>query len=577
MSNINNKSSKLPSFLFKNKEISKSSTYYKNKIEVPKKEQEELPKKEEETYIQQKISNQIQLTKEQLNIYNETCQFLSNKHENCIVITGGAGTGKTTLTKYIVNHLMLSSYGTKLCICAPTHKAKHILSNIINRSGSGSGSIRIIPIEVITLASLLCKIRQNSYIGVKNFESSSNDKLLKYKIFILDEVSMVNDKDLKLLIDFVINRNCKLIMIGDVNQLPSPSQELYINDKNELVKKDSDAFTSKTWRKLELKTNIRQNERLSSISKLLLDDINIKDIETEELYIADYISKYIYEYSIANDKSNIKILTYTNAKVTEHNNKIRESMNFIDKFNINEILIGYNNVGNIVENSKEYIIMSVGYIRNYKIGTIFTLCGHLVRTNDNEMFIIDIYNSDGNYHFLCELIRLADLVNTKHSTKKDFSNYFNLRNNVIFNEDIYKFKDEILPLDRFKDKHPLLFTKVEYINGSSNNSLVNKINTIYGEQLINDRLSDNKPIVDNETLADKFKVIEKDIDYGYAITTHKSQGSTYKTVFIDIKDFNSIDSNKFNYKFNMNESKSKELKQLKYVAFTRASDNIYLI
>ena len=31
-------------------------------------------------------------------------------------------------------------------------------------------------------------------------------------------------------------------------------------------------------------------------------------------------------------------------------------------------------------------------------------------------------------------------------------------------------------------------------------------------------------------------ISDKDVDYGFAITAHKSQGSTYGTVFVDLKD-----------------------------------------
>jgi ATP-dependent exoDNAse (exonuclease V) alpha subunit len=58
--------------------------------------------------------------------------------------------------------------------------------------------------------------------------------------------------------------------------------------------------------------------------------------------------------------------------------------------------------------------------------------------------------------------------------------------------------------------------------------------------------------------------ISKDFDYGYAITVHKSQGSTYTNVFVDEAD---IDTNK----------KHAERNKLKYVAFSRPTDVVHCL
>ena len=60
----------------------------------------------------------------------------------------------------------------------------------------------------------------------------------------------------------------------------------------------------------------------------------------------------------------------------------------------------------------------------------------------------------------------------------------------------------------------------------------------------------------NGTKRPDSEVIMKDLDYGYAITGHKSQGSTYKHVMILEDDIN------LNHKI-------KERNQIKYVALTR--------
>ena len=71
-------------------------------------------------------------------------------------------------------------------------------------------------------------------------------------------------------------------------------------------------------------------------------------------------------------------------------------------------------------------------------------------------------------------------------------------------------------------------------------------------------------------------IVEKDIYYGYAITCHKSQGSTYDNVYVDEEDFKKIVC-RWNYKFKVLENRTKEYNQLKYVAYTRASNQLKLV
>jgi exodeoxyribonuclease-5 len=64
----------------------------------------------------------------------------------------------------------------------------------------------------------------------------------------------------------------------------------------------------------------------------------------------------------------------------------------------------------------------------------------------------------------------------------------------------------------------------------------------------------------------QLKPIFAEVDYGYAINTHKSQGSTYKNVYIDFNDILSV-----------SKITDKEKCQSLYVAITRASFNLHLL
>ena len=117
--------------------------------------------------------------------------------ENCLVLTGGPGTGKTAILQ------LLENQAERVALCAPTGRAAKRLSELTGRK-----------------ASTIHRLLEVDYTGgVVSF--IHNDKnLLKCDVVILDEMSMVDVKLFQALIT-ALRYSCRIIMVGDADQLPS--------------------------------------------------------------------------------------------------------------------------------------------------------------------------------------------------------------------------------------------------------------------------------------------------------------------------------------------------------------------
>ena len=156
--------------------------------------------------------------------------FLSEKQKEAIreinennvtIITGGPGTGKTTIIKSIIEIYKQKKY--KIVLCAPTGRAAKRMTETTGE-------------EAYTLHRLLeiGKIDDDS-IYKKNNEYQGTP--IDADIIIVDEVSMVDMFIMSYLLD-CIYKGTKLILVGDSDQLPSVGQGSVLQDiiKSEQIK-----------------------------------------------------------------------------------------------------------------------------------------------------------------------------------------------------------------------------------------------------------------------------------------------------------------------------------------------------
>ena len=118
-----------------------------------------------------------------------------------MVLTGGPGTGKTTTVNAILS--LYEALYDRVALCAPTGRAAKRLSELTNHSASTIH--RLLEVDYTT--------------GSVRFIHNEKN-LLKYDVIILDEMSMVDVKLFQALLA-AARYHCRIIMVGDADQLPS--------------------------------------------------------------------------------------------------------------------------------------------------------------------------------------------------------------------------------------------------------------------------------------------------------------------------------------------------------------------
>lgn len=176
-------------------------------------------------------------------------------NENISIISGGPGTGKTTIIDAIV----------KLFIKEKQYSKDDIINNIILLAPTGRAAKKLslsTGLGASTIHRILKWHKEDD-----TFEYNEDNKLF-HKLVIIDECSMIDVTLMKSLL-CAYNSNIKLILVGDIYQLPSVGPGLVLQD---LINSDLFCFNM-------LSTIYRQSD--NSYIPYLAKDIKTVSIEEE--------------------------------------------------------------------------------------------------------------------------------------------------------------------------------------------------------------------------------------------------------------------------------------------------------
>jgi exodeoxyribonuclease-5 len=460
------------------------------------------------------INRAFNYTKGQLEALDRVVTWSKNSDYSPFTLSGFAGTGKTTISKDIVRNI-----SGKVACTAPTHKAARISATAIGT-------------ESCTIHSLL-GLRPN--IDLINFDANNPQfdilaaaNIRNYSHILVDECSMINKGLFNLLIKESIRYKVKLLFIGDPYQLP-PVGENYsltfsvnnIYNLTEIVRQEEDNPI--------IQLLVMARDDVKNRSHKLVEFVSKRNSRYNSTTDSGYIianpvhfSELIHDKFTSSDfEKNIdfcRYLSFTNDSVSDVNNYIRR------------LLFG---------EAKESVIKD-DLFTSYS--TIFNEFNTVILANSEDYIIDSIMNYNNQYLLSGYMVTLRK-INGGEVTP----NLCIIEDNIPENINRYK----------------LLITEL-LAKTKSNSSITRSKAWEKFYEFKNYNLLLNDIIADNKVLA------KKSLDYGFGLTVHKSQGSTFENAFINIKD---IVYNKNGIPYHDTNLRNRLL----YVALSRARNNLYLL
>ena len=399
--------------------------------------------------------------------------------EKIYLLTGYAGTGKTTLLQALITRLQQQRDVRPVALTALSNKATKVLQSMAYRWGC--------EVDCMTCCKLLgLRPVINKETGGQTFEPDRDRKNLttEYDLVVVDECSMINQEMWELLVNSVsrLTDKTQLLFVGDSAQLPPVGEEeapcfeqiIHRSDLTEVIRYGGAIGL--------LAEDVRTNLERTAMPRAVSDrnEANTEGIFTlppshwEKLMLRAFKSK-AYE----KNPDQVRVLAYTNARVNYLNNKIRAAIygakaaRFVsgERLIAKNVCMGKDRV--LLQTSEECLVMEA-YLRRFEGWLVWEL---EVMTEDYQERTLRVLHED-------EQQRLKSLL-SDYSEKKQWMAFWD------------------------------------------------------------------------------YKQLFHDMSYAYALTVHKSQGSTFQDVFVDVPNL-------------MLNRKTIERNQLYYVAFTRAAKRLFL-
>ena len=477
--------------------------------------------------IREKLSHG--LNQGQTEAFQSIVDHLEYPEHEAVVLKGYAGTGKTFLVKRIMEYIIYSTDDKKIAIGAPTNKAVSVLyTNSMSSGMNGYVFENLFNMDARVTYSTIHKL-----LGLKEvitddgqqlftLDSINNSKLSDYNYLIVDEVSMLDDKICNDIMKF--SKRVKIIFMGDPAQIPP------VNRTDSIPFKTGHRYSFKTVELTEimrqkeghpiidLSFQIRKNLNKPQPIPLLQTNLNelghgivYMDNKTDRGMIRPLLEKYFKspEYDASLDY--MKVIAWKNKTVEYINSLVREIKygKDLDRFVEGEGLI----VLKPVFEEREDIYEGFNKWR--------------IVLNTSEEIVVTEIDQD-TISFKEGPYRLSMLMYVLTVESYDPAYPDKMISNTI----------NVVHEDSAEDYNKILHTaRLFAIKSKQAKDWVMYFNIL--------KWSAN-------------------VAYNYAITAHKSQGSTYKNVLILEDD---IDGNR----------KTLERNRIKYTAYSRVTDKLYVL
>ena len=205
---------------------------------------------------------------------------------NACIITGGPGTGKTTIIKSIID--LYKKKGKKVVLCAPTGRAAKRMTEMTGE-------------EAMTLHRLL-EIGKTGDES-QNIDVDINVQMIDGDVVIVDEMSMVDLFLMNYLVK-AIYQGTKLVLVGDVDQLPSVGPGSVLKD---II--NSEKITTIRLDKIfrqAAKSKIVQNAHRVNSGKAFIKKDEIEDLNNDFFYINESNTDKVIENVLTLCKDRLK-------------------------------------------------------------------------------------------------------------------------------------------------------------------------------------------------------------------------------------------------------------------------------